>query len=303
MSGFRWLVDQYLQLPKWERIANVVLLTFILATILFISLWPSAQLSAAEKAELDKKEAAILAQQKQEIDSLPRHQQYTGSKKHNQPAPLFINDISKASVEELHQAGLSKKVARGMFNYLKKGGKIRNEKDVQKIYGMTDEMAATFLKNVNLNQPLDSSTKSNRKNTFGPREKTLVNLNTADSATLVFIDGISPKMIPYILKFRASVGAFHSSEQLNEVFKSPLKNFERIKEQVTVEGFKPFIKINSVTTDELSKLKYFKKDNVATALVAYREKHGKFMKAEDLKGCVVVTDEILRKIEPYLVFD
>jgi competence protein ComEA len=303
MSGFRWLVDQYLQLPKWERIANIVLFSLILSAILFISFWPAGELSEKEKADLDKKEAEILAQQKNVNDSAAPRIPSAQPKKNFKLIPVFISDISKASVEDLEHAGLSKKVAKGMFNYIQKGGKIKSEKDVRKIYGMTVEMASTFLKNVNLGQPIDTITKSNNKSTFGPREKTLVNLNTADSASLVFIDGISPKMIPFILKFRRSIGAFYSPEQLNEVFKSPMKNFEHIKEQVTVEGFKPFIKINSITTEELRKYTYFKKDNLASVLVAYREKHGKFTKKEDLKKCAVVTDEVLYKIEPYLVFD
>ncbi|HYG52394.1 MAG TPA: helix-hairpin-helix domain-containing protein [Flavobacteriales bacterium] len=306
MSGFRWLVDQYLQLPKWERIANVVLLSLILGSTLVISLWPEATMTEKEKSELDKKEAALLVKEKAAIkkDSYGRENYRNYALAHETAnGHVFISDITKATVADLTHAGLSTKVAKGMYNYIQKGGKIRNEKDVRKIYGITDEMAVLFLKNVNLGKSQDTLTKLTGKNMFGPREKTLVNINTADSATMVFIDGISPKMIPYIIKFRNAVVAFHSVEQLNEVFKSPMKNFEHIKGQITVEGFKPFIKINAATADELKKHKYFKKDNLAATLVAYRDKHGKFTKPEDLKKCAVVTDEILAKIKPYLIFE
>lgn len=312
MSGLKWLIDQYFQLPRWERIGNIILLTIILISVGIVSFWPQKEITKAEIAEMNRLEASLEKQKKEfEFKNKNRYGSYSKKryKKHEyNNTPAFISDLSKANVNQLQKAGLSKKVAFNLFNYLKKGGKITTEKDVRKIYGMTDEMATLFLSRIQLT--VDTTTNSQttnykqlNKNTFGPREKTLVNINTADSATMVFIDGISPKMIPFILKFRNSVGAFHSAEQLNEVFKSPIKNFEHIKPQVTVEGFKPFIKINSISVAELKKHKYFAKDNLASILIAYRDKHGKFNKPEDLKKCVVVTDEILVKITPYLTFE
>jgi DNA uptake protein ComE-like DNA-binding protein len=117
------------------------------------------------------------------------------------------------------------------------------------------------------------------------------------------VQGISPKMVPYILSFRKSVGQFYSVEQLNEVFKSPLKNFESIKPYVEVKNFKPFIAINSISVSELKKHRYFKKDNLAAILIAYRDEHGKFKTGNDLKKCALVTDEVLNKIAPYITFE
>ncbi len=307
MSGFKWLIDQYFQLPRWERIGNIILLAIILISLGIVSFWPEKQLSKAEIAEMDRLEASLEKQKKEfEFENKNRYANYSKKRYKNHDyynTPAFISDLYSANINQLQKAGLSKKVAFNLFNYLKKGGKIKTEKDIRKIYGMTDEMVTQFLSHIQLNGDTATTKPFADKNTFGPREKALVNLNTADSATMVFIDGISPKMIPYILKFRNSVGAFHSAEQLNEVFKSPIKNFEHIKPQVSVEGFKPFIKINSISVAELKKHKYFAKDNLASILIAYRDKHGKFNKPEDLKKCVVVTDEVLVKITPYLVFE
>jgi competence protein ComEA len=308
MSGLKWLIDQYFQLPRWERIGNIILLTIILISVGIVSFWPEKQITQAEitlmnklEADLEKQKAETDFQQKNKYEQYSKKQ--FGNYNYNNAGSTYIADLSLANPNQLQKAGLSKKVAFNLFNYLKKGGKIKSEKDIRKIYGMTDEMANLFISNIRLNTDSTKSNSLTNKNNVIDYEKTLININTADSSTLVLIKGISPKMVPYIIKFRQNVGGFHSPEQLNEVFKSPLKNFDDIKPQVTVEGFKPMIEINSISAVELKKYKYFAKDNLATILVAYRDKHGKFTKPEDLKKCVVVNDEILTKITPYLVFE
>lgn len=307
MSGFKWLIDQYFQLPRWERIGNLLLLAFVLSSVLLVSFWPEKELSKEEIGIMNKTELALL-KQKEEAEKLFAEKFKNNSVKNsprnynNPKGTTFIEDLEKASVNDFKHAGLSKKVAFNLFNYIKKGGKIKSEKDVRKIYGMNEAMANEFLKNIRLPE-IERAETLTRKNTFVKKELGLIDLNKADSLQLVLVRGISPKMIPYILKFRKAIGAFHSVEQLNEVFKNPLNNFEEIKKQIIVEDFKPFIKINSISVTDLKKHKYFSKDNLASTVIAYRDKHGRFNKPEDLKKCVLVTDEILIRITPYLVFE
>ena len=307
MSGFKWLIDQYFQLPRWERIGNLLLLAVVLTSVLLVSFWPQKEISADEIALMDKTEFALL-QQKEEAETLFAEKYKNRSGKNspnyynNPKGSAFIEDLEKATVNDFQRAGLSKKVAFNLFNYIKKGGKIKSEKDVRKIYGMNDEMANAFLTNIHLPN-IEKTDSSTTKKPFIKKEIGIIDLNLADSSQLVIVKGISPKMVPYILKFRKAIGAFHSVEQLNEVFKNPLNNFDEIKKQITVENFKPFIKINSISVTDLKKHKYFAKDNLASTIIAYRDKHGKFNKPEDLKKCVLVTEEILLKIQPYLVFE
>ena len=57
--------------------------------------------------------------------------------------------------------------------------------------------------------------------------------------------------------------------------------------------------IASLTAEELGPHPYggWK---VAKALVAYRKQHGPFKTVADIKGCVLVTDSVYRKLAPYL---
>ena len=59
------------------------------------------------------------------------------------------------------------------------------------------------------------------------------------------------------------------------------------------------ININIATFDELKTHPYIKY-NLANPIVAYRNEHGAFSKVEDIKKVMAVTDEIYKKIAPYL---
>ena len=59
------------------------------------------------------------------------------------------------------------------------------------------------------------------------------------------------------------------------------------------------ININTATIDELKAHPYIKY-SLANPIVAYRNEHGAFDKLEDLKKIMTVTEEVYKKISPYL---
>ena len=59
------------------------------------------------------------------------------------------------------------------------------------------------------------------------------------------------------------------------------------------------ININTATVDEMKSHPYIKY-SLANPIIAYRNEHGAFSKIEDIRKIMVVTDEIYRKIAPYL---
>ena len=61
------------------------------------------------------------------------------------------------------------------------------------------------------------------------------------------------------------------------------------------------IYINRMTIDELGRHPYltFK---AARAIVAYREQHGRYTSADDLRKVKLVTADMLQKLKPYLVY-
>lgn len=138
--------------------------------------------------------------------------------------------------------------------------------------------------------------------TYKPRPP--VELNTADSAALVEVFGIGPKLAPRILKFRQKLGFFHSVVQLREVWGMGEENFERIKTGVKIENpleAFPHLEINKMDVAELAQHPYLSWGE-ASAIVAYRKEHGAYRNLADLSPLYGLKPETIGKISPYLRF-
>ena len=80
----------------------------------------------------------------------------------------------------------------------------------------------------------------------------------------------------------------------------PDSTFQKIKQYLKLDN--PLVKkinINTATVDEMKTHPYIK-FSIANPLVAYRSEHGSFSKVEDIKKVMAVTDDIYKKIVPYL---
>ena len=230
----------------------------------------------------------------------------------------FMFDPNTVSYPDLLKLGFDRKVASNIVKYREKGGKFKRAEDLHKIYGVDPEVVNALVPYVVLPEsnvvnasyrPNDEANVSNvTSESRGyeaakpvTRTKTIVDLNSADSAALVNVSGIGPTFASRIVKFRNRLGGFVSKEQLKEVYGVTPEHFETIAPGVTVDpnGAKK-ININTATLDELKSHVYFKY-NVAKAIVAYREQHGAFNSKEDLKQVALVDDAFYHKIEPYIV--
>jgi competence ComEA-like helix-hairpin-helix protein len=88
--------------------------------------------------------------------------------------------------------------------------------------------------------------------------------------------------------------------QVGETFGLPDSTFQKIKQYLKLENISiRKININTATIDEL-KLHPYIKWNLANPVVAYRNEHGLFLKVEDIKKVMAVTEEVYNKIAPYL---
>jgi DNA uptake protein ComE-like DNA-binding protein len=139
-------------------------------------------------------------------------------------------------------------------------------------------------------------------------QKQLENLNQipfaeADSITLQIVPGIGQATAGRIIKYRESLGGFHSPSQVLEVF--------GVKEETAASlweffEFEPMIfrkiTINSAALEELSAHPYISYGE-AKVLVAFRNQHGKYSSKEDLLKIKIFKSDWVEKINPYLEFD
>ncbi len=127
-----------------------------------------------------------------------------------------------------------------------------------------------------------------------------VEINTADSATLVSLPGIGPTLASRIIKYREGLGGFLSLEQLPEVYGFKEDLLFDLKERLIISpipnaGFD----INAVDYKTLSAHPYFKY-SLSKAILNYRKQHGNFKSIEEIKKIKIINDSIYNRISIYL---
>jgi competence protein ComEA len=202
---------------------------------------------------------------------------------------LFKFDPNTLATSDWQKLGITAKQAAIIKNYTAKGGRFRKAEDLQKIYGLTKIDYARLA-------PFIIIPRENEK------VNVIVELNAADSAGLTAIDGIGGAFAKRIIYYRERLGGFIAKEQLKEVFGIDALKYEEIKNQVKVDAARiRKININTITFDKLRLMPYLNYKQV-NAIIEYRKQHGDYTSITDLKNIAIIDDDILRKIEPYLVF-
>jgi competence protein ComEA len=165
-------------------------------------------------------------------------------------------------------------------------------------------MKRTFKENqlsLNMNSGRKIISQTTLKKTFP--QKTRIDINTSDSATLVRLPGIGPVLSARIIKYRRLLGGYATIDQLKEVYGLPPETFEIIKDRVFADSTAvTHININSATYKELAHLPYFEKYEI-TVIMKYRELKGKISGVSDLIKNKLITEEKANKVRPYLKFE
>ncbi len=149
--------------------------------------------------------------------------------------------------------------------------------------------------------------KQSYQKTYSKKEKPKpvepFDLSTADTTQLKQIWGIGSKLSIRIIKFRDRLGGFHSLNQLEEVYGLKPEVAARLKEAVYLGKTEvKKLKINQLDVKGLSKHPYISY-KLAQVLVRYREQHGNYSSMEDLGNILMLKEQDLKKIAPYLAFE
>ncbi|MCX2738606.1 ComEA family DNA-binding protein [Pontibacter anaerobius] len=218
------------------------------------------------------------------------------------------------TAEEWQAFGLPKYLAQRILNYRSKVGDLTYKAELGRIYGLPDSVFQRLYPYIDLPEERPSKYKRSESMASRPspnpdwasskREKFILapfNINTADTTQLKQIRGIGSKLSARIIKYRNGLGGFHSTEQLREVYGlqpevvDSLHKYTFVAKSNSVQQ----LSINTATADELKAHPYIS-SNVARAIVAYREQHGKYEQLEDVRQIKLVTPELYEKIRPYL---
>jgi DNA uptake protein ComE-like DNA-binding protein len=223
----------------------------------------------------------------------------------------FVFNPNTVTEEDAQKLGFSKKLSATLINFRNKGGKFFKAEDLKKLYGLSPKLYED-LENYILIPSRPGATKKEFKKdsvfSFKPNvyekkivTKVLVEINSADSLSIVFLKGIGPGFTKRIIKYRTMLGGFHSINQLKDVYGMTDSLFLILTSQIQLDvNAVTKIPINAIDFNSLRKHPYFNFQS-AQAIVNYRAKHGKLTE-NDIKNLGIFSDDKLRLIIPYLSY-
>ncbi|MEH3114894.1 ComEA family DNA-binding protein [Pedobacter terrae] len=217
---------------------------------------------------------------------------------------LFKFDPNTLTKDGWETLGLSARQAQSIVNYTDKGGRFYKPEDLQKMYTISPEMYKRILPYAHIPESVNLSrneSPSERKE-YAKKNPVIVDINTADSTQLDDIKGIGGTFALRILKYRERLGGFYKKEQLLEVYGLDSAKYGEIKDQIKI-GNAPLktININTASFDDLKRNPYltFKQIN---AIIQYRRQHGNYTGVADLKKIILLNQQVIDKITPYISF-
>jgi competence protein ComEA len=286
-------------------ITIMVLLTA--APFLFSRIYSSNQPISANPADQQLLDS-LVAQLEKAPDT------YNRSRKTIATVPLYRFNPNTLTLERWQAFGLPRYLGQRILNYRSKVGDFTYRAELGKIYGMPDSVFQRLYPFIDLPETkLDNYSRkgigSSRPHPSPgwesrPRERFVLapfNINTADTTQLKQIRGIGSKLSARIVKYRDRLGGFYNLEQLREVYGLQPEVIDSLSKYTFVaKAHTPArINLNTATIGELRTHPYMT-SNLARAIVAYREQHGRFESVEELKQIKIIKPEQYEKLKPYL---
>ncbi len=294
-------LNNYFGFNKQQR--NGLILLSIISLILFLVriIYPS--FITPEKIEIKN---LPLIEQKLDSSYQLSQDRFSGNvKKENTALNLFVFDPNTITNQQLQQLGFNKKTAQTFLKFRDRGFVFKEKIDLKKVYGISDNFYSKLepyiiIENKNSAANLNSNKSESNITASANKNQTKVELNTADSLTLLDINGIGPSFAKRILKYRSLLGGFVSVEQLKEVYGFTDEMFEKIKPNVTVNAERiKKINLNKDDFKSINKHPYLSYELTKT-LFDWRKKT--VITAVNLKD-IINDDQAYNKLMPYISFN
>jgi len=314
-------IHDYLSYSNKDRTGTFILLGLIVLCIFIPFLYPYLHHQKQYDQSKFKNEIAQLKLRKS--DSLTTKKYYTKNSDADsdrddfndfaQPsekyypkvqAEVFNFDPNTATPNDWKRLGVKEKIVENIQKYLSKGGHFYKPEDISKIWGLHPEDIKRLTPYVTIEKP--EYTKNNpqiKQTTYVPKVIQPLDINIADTTAFIALPGIGSKLAQRIINFRDKLGGFNSVDQVGETFGLPDSTFQKIKSRlISTSAPVKKININTALLDDMKTHPYIRY-TVANAIVQYRTQHGNFSSIADLKKIMIITEDIYRKMEPYLTIE
>lgn len=215
-------------------------------------------------------------------------------------ASLFRFDPNTTSESDFRKIGLRDKQISMIKNYVAHGGKFKTRKDFQKMYCISPAEYETLFPFIALPDTM-IKTRDEKK---PARKQIVVDFSKSDSTTMTMLRGIGPVLASRIVRYREKLGGFSSLDQLTEVWGITDSLYQSLLGQILLSDSIPFrrIHLNTDSFNVISSHPYMR-GKLAGLVCSYRKQHKGFTTVEEMKLIPLVTDEIFRKLAPYIMPD
>ena len=204
------------------------------------------------------------------------------------PRPFEPFKIDTVGVNYLRLIGFSTRQAELLIEYRNRGKGIFSMNELRDCYAVSEEMADSLQHFVILS-------------VRNPHEG-LVEINTADSATLRKVRGIGAKTVVAVMQYRKFLGGFYKKEQIAELKCVTAENFAKISEQIYCDSCKiSKIDINFAAASEMEYHPYMTRRAIKL-ITETRESKGGWSCIEEMIEDDIFTKEQAQAIAPYLLF-
>ncbi|GAA3955171.1 ComEA family DNA-binding protein [Hymenobacter algoricola] len=269
--------------------------------------------------------AATLAAQRQPRTFVSRYPRFARRPPVPQ-VPLVPFDPNTLSATDWQARGLPAYVAQRIVRFRDVIGGFRAKEQIRRTYGLPDSVYARLAPYIQLPGQLPPrparprqqyATYQSRypdkpfapaapgKFARKPRHLVAFDLNTADTTQLMQIRGIGRGLSGRIVEYRQRLGGFLGAGQLSEIYSlrdAPDLVDSLRKYTFVAPGFAPApIDVNNAPFEMLQLHPYMGK-RLARVVVAFRQQHGPFRQADDLRQIRILDAETLEKLRPYLRF-
>lgn len=217
--------------------------------------------------------------------------------------PTEVFNPNDYSLQDWQKLGFSEKQSSSILKFKTTIHGFKKAQDIAKLYCVPKEYFANLEPFINLPRSDDRFPRKNLQENKIVKLNTIVELNSADSLTLLKIRGIGPYWAKRILRFRSQWGGFYQKEQLLSMKGFPDSLYQLVNDKISVDStILKRIPINSISLEELNKhpIGWY---GVAKTIVNYRDQHGPFQAYSDFKKLYALKPDKLELLVHYVKFE
>lgn len=222
------------------------------------------------------------------------------------PFPFNPNQLPE---EQWILIGLTPKQVKSIKNYEAKGGKFKSKADVKKMYAISDieyQILEPYIVIPEEEKPEKTYEQKTVKKEYSkktyPEKKSPqpVEINSADSAMLVYQLLLPPWLSGRVVKYKNLLGGFYNAQQLSEVYGFKTNILQATLPYVQVDTLLiTKIDLNKATFKEINHHPYISYE-MTKKIVNKRDK-GKYKSVNELVELDIIPDTVFLKLRPYLI--